>query len=99
MKDEHQALWNLTTRVRDLVLERSSEAPSLVVVVSSTTDLIEGCIDGVATNGVHCGAWLALTAVLSHFPDLELEFKLLGSRYNANPTKDEMDVFWTQTHW
>jgi hypothetical protein len=55
MQDEHQAFQNLATRVRDLALERPSEAPSLVVVLSSTANLIEGHIDAAATNGVHWG--------------------------------------------
>jgi hypothetical protein len=50
----------------------------------------------VATNEVHWEARLALTVVLSHFPKLELESELLGSRYNADLTKDEMEVFWTR---
>jgi hypothetical protein len=40
---------------------------------------------------------MPLTAILSHFLELELELDLLGSGYNANLTKDEMEVFWTQT--
>jgi hypothetical protein len=44
------------------------------------------------------GDQLVLTAVLSHFPKLELELELLGSRYNADLMKDEMEVFWTRTH-
>jgi hypothetical protein len=38
------------------------------------------------------GGRLALTAILSHFPKLELELELLGSGYNANLMKDEMEV-------
>jgi hypothetical protein len=79
------------------MLERSSEAPSLAGAMSSTADLIEGCADAVATNGVHWGARLVLTAVLSHFPELDLKLELLGFGYNADLTKDEMEVFWTQT--
>jgi hypothetical protein len=32
---------------------------------------------------------------LSHFPELELELELLGSGYNADLTKDEMEALWT----
>jgi hypothetical protein len=39
------------------------------------------------------GARLALTAILSHIPELELELELLGSGYNANLMTDEMEVF------
>jgi hypothetical protein len=38
-----------------------------------------------------------LTTVLSHFPELGLELELLGSRYNADLAKDEIEVFWTRT--
>jgi hypothetical protein len=55
VKDEHQALQNSATRVWDLVLQRSSEAPSLAAALFSTTNLIEGHADAVATNGVHWG--------------------------------------------
>jgi hypothetical protein len=81
-----------------LVLERSDGAPTLAVVLSSTVDLIKSHIDAAAANGVHYGAQLALTTILSYFPALELKLKLLGSRYNADLTNDEMEVFWTWTH-
>jgi hypothetical protein len=45
------------------------------------------------------GGRLALIAILSYFPELELELELLGSRYNVDLMKDEMEVFWTWTHW
>jgi hypothetical protein len=69
------------------VLERSDEMPSLAVALSLTVEQIEGLIDAVAASGVHWGAQLTLTAVLSHFPELEL-----GSGYNANLMKDEMEA-------
>jgi hypothetical protein len=96
-QDEHQALQNLASQVRDLVLERSGEAISLAVVLFSTVNPIEGCVDAAATNRVHLGAWLALTTVLSHFPELELELELLGFGYNADLMKDEMEVFFIST--
>jgi hypothetical protein len=40
------------------------------------------------------GGRLALTATLSHFPELEL----LGSGHNANLIEGQMDALWTQTH-
>jgi hypothetical protein len=75
------------------VLERSNEAPSLAVALSSTTDLIVGRADAAVANGVHWGARLVVTTVLPHFPELQLELELLGSGYNADLTKDEMVVF------
>jgi hypothetical protein len=89
----------LATRVQALVLERSGEAPSLAVVLSLTTDLIEGHIDVAVSNRVHWVTRLVLTAVLSHFLDLVLELELLGSGYNADLAKDEMEVFQTRTCW
>jgi hypothetical protein len=45
------------------------------------------------------GAWLALTIVFSYFPKLEVELDLLGSGYNADLTRDEMEVLSTRTRW
>jgi hypothetical protein len=99
MQDEHRALQNSVTRVQDLVLKRSDEAFSLVVALSLTADLIEDHVDAVAANGVHSGAWLALTAILSHFPELERELELLGSEYNADLTEGQLEAFWALPHW
>jgi hypothetical protein len=44
------------------------------------------------------GPRLALTTVLSHFPELEFTLELLGSEYNANLTSDEMETLWTRAH-
>jgi hypothetical protein len=43
------------------------------------------------------GGRLVLTAVLSHFPELESKFELLGSGYNIDLTSDEMETLWTCT--
>jgi hypothetical protein len=45
------------------------------------------------------GGRLALAAILSHFPDLEVELDLPGSGYNADLRSDEMEILWTQTRW
>jgi hypothetical protein len=76
MQDELQTLWSSATRIRDLVLERSDETPSLTVALSLIMERIEGRIDAAATNVVHWRAWLVLTVVLSHFAELELELEL-----------------------
>jgi hypothetical protein len=75
------------------VLQRFSEAPSLAAVLFLIVDLIEGSVDAATANGVHWGARLVLTTILSHIAELELELELLGSRCNANLMKDEMEVF------
>jgi hypothetical protein len=53
IQDQHQARQDLATRVWDLVLERSDEAPSLAAVLSSIVDLVEGRVDVASTNRVH----------------------------------------------
>jgi hypothetical protein len=54
----------------------------------------------VALNGVRWGGVrLALTAVLSHFPKLEVELDLLGSGYNTDLSCDKMETLRTRTHW
>jgi hypothetical protein len=62
-------------------------------------ELVEGRVNAAAINGVNWGARLALTAILSHFPELEIEVELLGSRYNTDPMKDEIEAFCTGTRW
>jgi hypothetical protein len=49
--------------------------PPLVVVVSPSKELTEGCVNAVALNGVQWGVRLALTAILSHFSELESELE------------------------
>jgi hypothetical protein len=71
MQDENQALQNSTARVRHLVLKGSNEMSSLSKLLSSVMDLIEGCVNAAATNEVHWGARLVLTAALSQFLELE----------------------------
>jgi hypothetical protein len=43
------------------------------------------------------GAQLALTAALSHFPELEDELDLLGSGYNVDLSNNEMETLWART--
>jgi hypothetical protein len=65
------------------------------VAPSLTADLIEGCVDVSVANGVYWGARMMLTTVLLHLSELELVLELLGSEYNADPMKDELELFWT----
>jgi hypothetical protein len=46
---------------------------------------------------VRRGAWLALTTILSHFPELEVKLDLLGCGYDVDLSCDEMEALWTQT--
>jgi hypothetical protein len=98
MQDEQGALGDLTSQDRGPVLRGSDDVPLLVVALSlsSSSRLTETQVNAMAINGVQWGACLALTVVLSHFPELEVELDLLGSGYNADLTSDEMEVLWTQ---
>jgi hypothetical protein len=78
-----------------LVLERSDEMPPLATAMSLSPELTKGQINAAAINGVQWGARLVLATILLHFP--KLEFKLLGSGYNANLMSDEMETLWTWT--
>jgi hypothetical protein len=71
----------------------------MTAALSSTVYVIEGHVDAAAANGVHWGSQFALTTILSHFYKLKLELELLGSVYNTDLMKDEMDVFRTRAHW
>jgi hypothetical protein len=82
------------------VLRGFDEVPPLAVALSppSPSQLTETQVNAAAINGVQSGARRALTAFLSHFPELEVELDLLGSGYNANLMSDEMEILWTRTH-
>jgi hypothetical protein len=54
MQDEYQDEYQ-ATRVWDMVVEGSSEAPSLPVALSSVVDLIEGRVDAATANRVLWG--------------------------------------------
>jgi hypothetical protein len=43
-------------------------------------------------------ARLALTTILSHFHEVEVELDLLGSGDNAGLLCDKMETLWTRTH-
>jgi hypothetical protein len=97
MRDEHEALRSLATRVHAPVLGRSDETPPLAVALSLSIELTEGHVNAAAIIGVLWGARRALSMVLSHFSEQESELELLGSRCNAVLTIDEMETLWTQT--
>jgi hypothetical protein len=70
----------------------------LATSLSSVAELIEGCVDIAAANGVRWGTMSALATALSHFPKLETELELLGSGCNVDLTEDQVDDLGTQTH-
>jgi hypothetical protein len=90
---------DLTSRARGLVLmEPDGVAPLAVALfLSSLSRPSEIQVSVAALNGVRWGARLALTAILSHFPELEVKLDLLGSGYNADLSCDEMEALWPRT--
>jgi hypothetical protein len=87
---------DLTSRARGLVLmEPDGVAPLAVALfLSSLSGPSEMHVSVAALNGVRWGARLALTAILSHFPELEVKLDLLGSAYNADLSCNEMEALW-----
>jgi hypothetical protein len=73
--------------------------PPLVVALSpcSLSGPSEMQVSMVAFNRIWWGVRLALTAVLSDCPELEVELDLLGSSYNADLSCDNMETLWTRT--
>jgi hypothetical protein len=70
-----EALLNSAAWVCYLVLEWANEPFSLAASMSSVAELLEGRIDAAAV-------------VLSHFPELGTDHKLLGLGHNADLTED-----------
>jgi hypothetical protein len=89
-----EALSNSISQVWDLVLERADGTSSLVALLSSVVELLEDCIDVVATNGICWGTRLALVAAPSHFLELGTELQLLGSGHNTDLMEDQVDTLW-----
>jgi hypothetical protein len=100
-----------SSRVCDLVLGLADDRVHLVACLEESTGQLQvmmsikpliihppGVLDLVLERSSVAPAWLALTAILSDFPGLELELELLGFGYKADMMKDEMEVLWTQTH-
>jgi hypothetical protein len=79
------------------VLKRSDESSSLVALLSSTADLIEGRVDATGANGFHWGARLALIIALSHFPEVEPKLELHGPGHNADLIESQLDAHWART--
>jgi hypothetical protein len=90
---ELEALWSSAARVRELVLDNADGSSSLAASLSMAVELLEDWVDAMATNGVRWGTQSALVAALSHFPELDTELELLGSRRNGDLTKDQVDAF------
>jgi hypothetical protein len=91
---ELEDLRTLATQVWDLVLDNADGPSSLAASLSIVAEFLEGQVDATTANGVHWGTRLALDAALSHFPELEAELELLGSRRNVALMEDRVDALW-----
>jgi hypothetical protein len=89
---ELEALRTSVARVQDLVLGSTDGPSSLVAYTSVVALLLEGRIDATIANGVRWGSHFALVDTMSHFPVLETELEVLGSRRSADMIEDEIDA-------
>jgi hypothetical protein len=87
-----EALWNSSTQVQDLVLEQVDGPSSLVAVLSSVAELLEGHIDAAGANRSCWGIRSVLAATLSNFSELGVELELLGSERSTYLTEDQVDA-------
>jgi hypothetical protein len=55
---------------------------------------VEKRINAAATNGVWWGTRSVLVTALSHFPKLESELEMLGSRQDTNLSDNEVGALW-----
>jgi hypothetical protein len=76
----------------------ADEPSSLAASMSTVTELLEGQIDVVASNGVYWGSHSALVAAVLHFPELKTELEVLGSERSLNLIEDEADALWIRVH-
>jgi hypothetical protein len=80
-----EALRSSTTQVWDLVLGGTDGSSLLATSMSTVAELLESCIDAAAANGVRWGSRTALVAIVSHFPELDVE-------HSVRMTKNEVDA-------
>jgi hypothetical protein len=88
-----EALWTSAARVRDLLLDGADMPSSLASSLSTTTELLEGCIETAVANGINWGTRSVLVAALSHFSELGTELELLrfGRNTDEKPSGQFLD--------
>jgi hypothetical protein len=75
-----------------MVLDNADGSSSQVVSLSTVAKLPKGWVDATTANKVHWGTRSVVVAILSHFPKLEGELKLLRSGRNTVLTEDRADA-------
>jgi hypothetical protein len=89
---ELEDLWSLAVRVQDLVLDDVGGSSLMAASMSAVMEHLEGWIDVVAANGVRWGSCSTLVATVSHFPELDTDLEVLGSRHDAGLIEDDVNA-------
>jgi hypothetical protein len=92
---ELEALWSSVTQVWYLVQGSVNGLSSLATSMSAVAELLGNRIDAAATNGIRWGSRFVMVAVVSHFPELDTDLEVLGSRCSMGLTSDEVDALWS----
>jgi hypothetical protein len=66
---------------------------SLVASLSSGAGLIKDCVNVMTTKEVRSRTRLRLATALLHFPEMETELEVFGSRRYVDLMKDQVDAF------
>jgi hypothetical protein len=93
---ELQALWSLVAQVRGLVLDDADGPSSFFTSVYTTIERLKSRIDIAVASRVRWGSRSALAITVSHFPKLDINLEVLGSRRSARLTQDEVDALWSR---
>jgi hypothetical protein len=89
-----EALWASAALVHDSILGDTGGLSTLVASLAKMVKEVENRINTTAANGVRWGTRSALVVALSHFPELEPELLLLGSKREADLSDDWVDALW-----
>jgi hypothetical protein len=76
------------------VLGSTDGLSSLATSMAIVAELLEGQIDGVASNEVCWGSHSTLVVAVSHFPELKIELEVLRSRRIVGLIEDKADAMW-----
>jgi hypothetical protein len=82
-----EALRSSAARVHDLVLDDIDGSSSLATSMSMVAEWLKGQIDATTANRVHWGSHSALVVAVLHFPELDVDLEVLGSRHNTGLTE------------
>jgi hypothetical protein len=74
------------------VLDGVDGSSLLATSMSTLAELLESRIDAAATNRVRWGSRTVLVVVVSHFPELDADLEMLGSRGSTGMIEDEVDA-------